>query len=314
LTLLLELDRARIDVAGAPLLDGVSLRSGAERLALVGDWRALFRLLGARASLVAGAVRIDGTDARRAVALGKVGLAVFEPPLPPGWRAREYVEWSGRLAGLEPKAARVAAARSLSSLGLAAMEARKLGTLMPMERRALMLAHAVVADPPVLAVERPLARLDEPAQRWLRELLERASAGRRLLVSVEDASGPGAERALVEGLDETLVLDRGSVIAQGPGAQALARDGRYLVTVLRHASELAGRLVREGAPVALTTGSGALEPVDETGAPIASDAARLVVTLPDGADTSVIIGACSDLDAPVIELIALGVTARHEKT
>jgi len=303
---LLSLERARIDVEGAPLAENLSVVSRGQRVALVGDWRALFSLLGAQASMASGRAQIDGCDAAQAVASGVVGLAPFEPQLPPAWSAEQYLTWSARLTGTTAGAAKQIAKQAIDTLQLVALSARKLGTLMPMERRALMLAHARIGNPRVLALDRPLARLDEPAQRWLRELIELAGTGRGLVVSVEDAFGPGVERALVEDFDEVLTMERTDLVLQGPPASALVSSGRYLVTVLSGATELASRLVARGARVEVATDSGAPTPIDESSAPIAGNAARLVVALPEGADPGIVLVASAELGAPVVELVALG--------
>jgi ABC-type Na+ transport system ATPase subunit NatA len=289
---LLCLERARIDVEGAPLAENLSVVSRGPRVALLGDWRALFSLLGAQATLASGSAQIDGCDAVRAVASGVVGLAPYEPQLPAAWSAGQYLTWSARLTGTTESAAKQLAKQTLERLELVALSARKLGTLMPMERRALMLAHATLGDPRVLALDRPLARLDEPAQRWLRELIHRAGTDRGLVVSVEDAFAPGVERALVEDFDEALTMQRSDLVLQGSPASALSANGRYLVTVLAGATELAARLVERGARVEIT--------------PVQGNAARLVVALPEGADPGIVLIASAEVGAPVVELVALG--------
>ena len=289
---LLSLERARIDVEGAPLVENLSIVSPGPRVALLGDWRALFSLLGAQAKLASGRAQIGGCDVAEAVAAGVVGLAPYEPQLPAAWTAEQYLTWSARLTGTTESSAKQLAKQALAGLELVALSARKLGTLMPMERRALMLAHATLGDPRVLALDRPLARLDEPAQRWLRELVHRGGTDRALVVSIEDAFAPGVERALVEDFDEVLTMERTDLVLQGPPASALTANGRYLVTVLAGAQELAARLVERGARVEL--------------APIEGPAARLVVALPEGADPGIVLAASAELGAPVVELVALG--------
>jgi len=95
-------------------------------------------------------------------------------------------------------------------------------------------------------------------------------------------------------------------VLQGPPASALVSSGRYLVTVLSGATELASSLVARGARVEVATDSGAPTPIDESSAPIAGNAARLVVALPEGADPGIVLVASAELGAPVVELVALG--------
>ncbi|HXK17007.1 MAG TPA: hypothetical protein VNG33_04365, partial [Polyangiaceae bacterium] len=70
----LEARAARIDLLGQPLVARLDARSDAERVALLGDWSALFRLLSGEAELVAGELRIGGAALPQGVVQGVVGL------------------------------------------------------------------------------------------------------------------------------------------------------------------------------------------------------------------------------------------------
>jgi ABC-type multidrug transport system ATPase subunit len=300
---LLACERARIDVAGVPLLEGLSFQTRGRHVGLVGAWSPLFAVLCAEARVASGQILIGGRDATRAVAEGTVGLALFEPGLPSGWKVREYLRRNAELSGITPSAARIAADGILAELGLATLSKRTLGSLSPVERRAVLITHACLGNPPVVALDRPLARIDETSQHWLRQFIETISTRHRLVVSVEADLPPTAEHALLHHLDEVLVLERGCLVAQGPASKFAAAGERYLVTVSRHAAAVVERLSTAGLTVEVVDDAGiARSPSDA--APIA-DAARLLVRLASAGDTAPLLEASLELEAPLIELVPL---------
>src|SRR5205823_1463962 len=114
----------------------------------------------AEAAVVAGVLRVAGRDVADASHLRIAGAAPLDPPLPPSYNAEEYVGWSARLAGASKGAARELADNALAKTGLGRVKRRALATLDVAERRALVLAQAIVMSPEVLVAESPLAGLD----------------------------------------------------------------------------------------------------------------------------------------------------------
>lgn len=299
---LLACKGARIDVGGGVLVDGLDCESDAQRLGLVGAWSPLFALLGAEATLAAGSVEIAGTPAARATAQGVVGLARTASPLPPDWSVATFLEHSARLAGVTRKDARTRAEWAAETLGVPALLGRRIASLAPVEHRAALIAHGLLGAPLALAVETPLDDLDDAAQRALADLLLRAAAECRLIVSVGTAAPLGPARGLLDALDEVLVLEAGSLVAQGPPGHALAPGHRYLVSVSRHAAAFAEALAARGVELAVAAESGRLLPVV---APDLADAARLVVDLTADLGTDQLIALALELGAPVTELVPL---------
>lgn len=300
---LLSCESVRIDFDGAALLDGLSCSSSADRLGLVGDWSPLFRVLGSQAVVSAGRLFVHGAAAGEAVQQGSVGLAVCDPPLPPDLRAAEYLAASASLLGLGRADARRAASGVLERLGLTSLAPRKLAQLGVPERRALLLLHAMLGEPPVLALETPLAGLDDAAGAWLLELVFRAAFEKRLIVSVANAAPSGPERALLDRAAELMVLGAGSLLRQGPPAEALAPARRVLVTVLRRAPALAQRLSEDGAVVHVTQASGVLARFPREGLADLGEAARLLVELPEGGAADLVLAAALATEAPIVELV-----------
>jgi ABC-type bacteriocin/lantibiotic exporter with double-glycine peptidase domain len=88
------------------------------------------------------------------------------------------------------------------------------------QRQRLAIARALLADFPVLVLDEPTEHLDEPtADAIVRDLLANAGARATLLIT--------HRMAVLEELDEVLVLERGRVVERGTHTQLLALGGRY---------------------------------------------------------------------------------------
>lgn len=292
MTALLELDAARIDQDGVPLCEGLSLSASGARVGLVGDFSGVFALLGGRAELVAGRVTLQGHDAVGAVAAGLVGLCRRERVWPEAWNLDRYLIEGARLGGLGRRDAQDAVRAVLAALDLAHLASRRLETLTAAEKRAAALALALADSPRVLAVEDPVSGLDDRSTGFLCEVIERAAAGRALVLSTSVLPRSGPEHALLASAEELFVLDAGTLVEHGPLA-SLARPGsRYLVSVTRHGPELSERLTALGLGVAAAP-------------PARATTTRLVVSLPEGAGTDPIVEAALATHAPIVELVPL---------
>jgi ABC-type multidrug transport system ATPase subunit len=304
---LLQCDAARIDDGASALVEGLSFATEGEHVGLVGTWEPLFAALAGRAQVSSGSVQVHGCQLGQAVARSVVGLALCEPGLPGGWSALDYLEQSARLAGCGAASARAQAREALHQLGLDQLGGRKLAMLAPAERRALLVAHATIGSPPVLALERPLANLDDAWARFTAEVIDRAATGRRLLVSCSAAAPGSPERELLARLDEVLLLRHACLLARGSVEQVLTAGTRYLVVVTRGAAALVQQLGEQGlrvqvlgpaaAPAHLAASSGAQL---RTG-----DAARLLVEVGQAGQTDAIVEAALTAQAPIIELVPL---------
>jgi hypothetical protein len=157
----------------------------------------------------------------------------------------------------------------------------------------MLLAHAVVGQPPAIFVERPLSGLSDEDAGTVQQALELATHGRRLIASVETPAGVGPELNLLSAMDRVVVTEGSAVVAVGPPAEALRPSRRCVVFTTKHAPALVNLLVERGLRVERTEDASA-------------EAGRLVVHLPDGADTTTIVDAALEVEAPLLELVSVG--------
>jgi predicted ABC-type transport system involved in lysophospholipase L1 biosynthesis ATPase subunit len=294
----LDAQAARIDLLGQPLLGQLTLRSDAERLALLGDWSALFRLLAGEAELSAGSLTIGGVAVPLGVEQGAVGLMRLDPVLPPAWSAEQFLATSAELCGAPAKSAASAAFQLLERLGLAELAARRLAHLQLAERRALLVAHAALTDPLVLCLEEPLVGLDTHAEHTVLAVIERASAGRRLIVAVGDPEASGPTRRLVQSCGERFGLAAGVAVALPAQSAAVSR---VTATVCRNHQAFAAALAARGLNAHPTHEAGVLGSLTS---PLAGPCWRYLVEL-SSESTAPVLDAALETEAGLVELIPL---------
>jgi ABC-type Na+ transport system ATPase subunit NatA len=294
--LLLEADAARIDVSGQALLSELSARSSASRLALLGDWSGLFRLLAGEAELTSGVLRIGGAAVPDAVRRGSVGLMRLDPLLPASWRAERFLTSSAELAGWTKKAARRASSATLERLGLTSLASQRLNHLRLAERRALLLAHALLTEPRVVCLEQPLRGLDSSAEHWLLTVLERAPADCRLIIAIAEPELSAGGRQLSQSCGERLRLIAGAVVTEP--AEAAARR-RVTATVCRNHQAFANALRKRGLSARATHEAGLLHLLTSADA---GPAWRYLVELKDDS-TAGVLDAALEVEAGLLELI-----------
>jgi ABC-2 type transport system ATP-binding protein len=125
----------------------------------------------------------------------------------PGRTGRAQLKVAAQLAGLPGK--RVDEA--LEMVGLQSHANRKIGTYSLGLRQRIALAHALLADPPVLLLDEPINGLDPEGIRAIRTLLRTfAERGGTVLVSSHLLS------EVDQTADRVLVINGGRIIADGP--------------------------------------------------------------------------------------------------
>jgi ABC-type molybdenum transport system ATPase subunit/photorepair protein PhrA len=294
----LEAKAARIDLLGQPLLARLDVTSQAERVALLGDWSALFRLLAGEAELSAGSLTVGGVAVPQGVARGTIGLMRYDPLLPPSWSAEQLLSTSAELSGMPAAIAGRLAFQTLERLGLVELASRRLAHLPPAERRALLVAHAVLTDPRVLCLEEPLAGLDTHAEHTLLAVIERAAAGRRLLVSLADPEQSANTRRLLQSCTDRFGLAAGVAVALPARSAAISR---VTATVCKNHQAFAAALAARGLRAHATHEAGMLNTLTS---PQAGPCWRYLVELSSD-NTSPVLDAALETEAGLVELIPL---------
>ena len=94
------------------------------------------------------------------------------------------------------------------------------GRLSAGQRQLVAFARAFIADPAVLILDEATSSLDIPSERAVQRALRTVLAGRTALIIAHRLS-------TVEVADRVLVLDRGSIVEDGPPAALIGAGGRY---------------------------------------------------------------------------------------
>lgn len=308
---LLEARDARIAVDDVIAVERLTCAARGDRVLCAGDTQALFAALtgaplhaarGAASSspvaprdrtgdveppgearIVAGSIALVGRNVASGAHRAVSGAAPLDPPLPPRWTAEAYVAWSARLGGASARAARDLAAVALARVGLAAARARVVQALALPERRALVLAGAIVLSPAVAVIEDPLAGLEGAAAAFVLSAVAAAAEGRGALVSATrlDLGGPAA--VLARGASHVLVLSAGEVAFEGSFGDLAAGSRVYALAVRANIGPLRDELAARG--IALR------------GGPV-----RFSAALPPGTTARDLILAATRARAPLIEL------------
>jgi len=299
---LLELDAARIEAGGAAG-EAWTARGGERRLALVGDFRPLFRLLGADATLLSGTARLGTVPLAAAVARGVAGLAPLDPELIPDWTAERYLLETARLRGFGEPDARRAADAAIALFELYGAARMRVTQLYVAVQRVVQLAQATIGEPVCLCVEAPLSGLDAEAQVYVSAAIDRACAERRLIVSVPTLPARGAERTLVDRADWVIVERAGRIANEGTPATALSAGKRCIATVTRGGDAFLAALTKRGfAPARVIATPEVLGAVASA---LPAVPLQILVELHPGATPNDVFAAAVDAGAPLVELVAV---------
>jgi ABC-2 type transport system ATP-binding protein len=213
-------------------LDGVSFELAAGAIgAVVGlggsGKTTLLRVLAGATAPTRGGAQMAGADllldplrARAAV-----GYLPEVTPVYRELRVREFLRYRAGLKGLAGRRRRARLDAVEERCGLGELRGALLGRLSAGEARRVLLADALVHEPPVLLLDEPTTGLDPVNARRVREVLAAVRGEQTLLFSSHDE----AEVAALS--DRVFVLAAGRLAASGPWAE-LAAGGGGLAAVL----------------------------------------------------------------------------------
>jgi ATP-binding cassette, subfamily B, bacterial len=218
--------------AAAPALERFALRVQAgERVALVGPSGAgkstVFALLLRFYDPQSGAVRIDGADLRSLEPGALRALIAVVPQEPVIFAASvldnvRYGRPGASRAEVERACGEAHALEFVERLpqGLDTPLGERGVTLSGGQRQRLSIARALLADRPILLLDEATSSLDAESERMVQQALERLERGRTTLVIAH-------RLATVQHADRIVVMDRGTVVAQGTHAELMRAGGLY---------------------------------------------------------------------------------------
>jgi ABC-type multidrug transport system ATPase subunit len=283
-TPLLEILDARLDVGGAPVVEGLGLRTSGARVLVLGAGRALFDAVCGLVTPARGEVRVHGHPAAAALREGLLAGAPLDPAMPPAWTPRAYATWSARVAGRDKATAEALAADAIARLKMESFADASLrktpDALGVVARRATAVAAAMATGAATIVLEDPTSGLPDASARTFGKLLVAALDGRAWLVFAPHAvlASPLALAA-----DEAIVLTGSRVAAQGDPAEIAARDRSYALTVHGPVEELA-------------------RAAEARGARVRRSEAKLTVDLAEGMSTRDLLQIAIDVRAVIVEL------------
>jgi ABC-2 type transport system ATP-binding protein len=167
-----------------------------------------------------GRVTLGGRDlfGDGAVALRRqIGYLPESVALYPELRVEEYLDWRGRLEGMDRVAVRRRRAEVVDQCLLGEVQRQVIGTLSKGYRQRVGLAGAILHDPKVLVLDEPTVGLDPRQIIAIRELIRELGREHTLLVSTHIL--PEVDLLC----QRVLIVDRGRIVAEGTPAELRAR-------------------------------------------------------------------------------------------
>ena len=176
------------------------------------------RILTGLARPTAGEARILGVNVSAAgnIVRSRIGYLPDVPGFYPWMTAMEFVEFAGRLFGIEPTTLRERAESLLQMAGLSDVKSKVGGFSRGMKQR-LGIAQALINAPSVLLLDEPTSALDPIGRREVLEMI--ASLRGRTTVFFSTHILADVERVC----DTVAILDRGRVVANAPIAELTRR-------------------------------------------------------------------------------------------
>jgi ABC-2 type transport system ATP-binding protein len=225
-------------------VSGVNLDiSPGEVLALLGPNGAgkttTVRLLAALLRPTAGYARVAGfdvleepTQVRR-----RVGLLTEEPGLYERMKAREYLEFFGRLYGVPAPTRRRRAETLMERLGLPHALEGRIGTFSKGMKQKLALVRAMLHDPLVLLLDEPTSAMDPLSARLVRESIAGLRDERRAIIICTHNLSEAESLA-----DRIAIIRRGEIVERGTPRELKRRLLGPPIMELRLAESLDGLL------------------------------------------------------------------------
>jgi ABC-type multidrug transport system ATPase subunit len=232
----------RVDVAGQPAIDGITLRSTGQRILVLGAPRALFEAAAGLRAVEHGELSIAGASLRSS-RTSLAAAAPLDPRMPSGWTVSQYVTWSARLSGLRGPECQSSVFESLEKMRLLAHRFSRLGKVPLAVRRLTAIGAAMATGARVLLLEDPSAGLSDDVERSFARVVASAMRDRPTLVF---AGRVALDSPIALAADEAIVLDGSHVVAQGAPAEIAARENSFAVQATGNVAGFAQALAGQG--------------------------------------------------------------------
>jgi ABC-type multidrug transport system ATPase subunit len=222
-----------------------------------------------------GDILIEGRSVRKEPRTVRrlVGYVPDRPPEWPGVKAREFLDLFAAAAGLAGQRLRAAVDQGLELAGLGLRDRTPLDALPAGQAKRLLLARALLHEPPVLLLDDPFSGLDsEEAHAVARLVADAQVVGRTVLAAVDSAAVPDCFTHLA-------VLREGRLVAAGPAdpsAFAAGRRWRHRIECPGAADPAARALVARGIEASAVDRSSLVVVHDPARGPFADALAILV--------------------------------------
>ncbi len=191
-------------------------------------------MLATTAKPTEGEIRVDGRPLSAVLRnyQRRLGYLPQHFELPPLLEVHEVMELMGGLCELPRRVVRERARQLLESVGLLAVQHRRVRQLSVGMTRRLGIAQSLVGDPEVLLVDEPTAGLDPEERNRFCSLLARLGETKTVVFSTHIVSDIEAVCARV------VVLDRGRVVYDGAPSGFVSRAAGHVYELRAPASEL----------------------------------------------------------------------------
>jgi ABC-2 type transport system ATP-binding protein len=142
------------------------------------------RMLTALLRPTRGCARVAGYDVTKnpREVRSNVGVLTEQHGLYMRMTGEEYLEFFGRVYGLDPKARKVRSDYLLQYFGLAEASQRRCGEYSKGMKQKLALARALIHDPSVLLLDEPTSAMDPESSRLVRDEIARLRSSQRTII------------------------------------------------------------------------------------------------------------------------------------
>ncbi len=170
------------------------------------------RMLSAILAPSSGSARVAGFDVQThpAEVRRRVGVLTEVPGLYERMKAREYLDFYGRLYGVSDAERSRRAADLMQRLGMLEALDNRIGTYSKGMKQKLAIARAMLHDPLVLLLDEPTSAMDPHSARLVRDSIAELRDERRAIIICTHNL---AEAEILA--DRIAIIRRGSIVAQG---------------------------------------------------------------------------------------------------